>query len=79
MALRFYKKERDTTGILDHPSHSVYEKLFKTSDIMSVFTGIRVGHSSRFSGHFGCHKLYFQMFLSDIMSDVLGANVGHSV
>ena len=35
---------------------SVYEKLFKTSDIKSVFKGICVGHSSTFSGHFGCHR-----------------------
>ena len=35
---------------------SVYEKLLKTSDIMSDFQGIYVGHSSTFSGHFRCHK-----------------------
>ena len=36
--------------------YSVYEKLFKTSDIMYSFKGIYVGHSSTFSGHFACHK-----------------------
>ena len=36
--------------------YSVYEQLFKTSDILSFFKGICVGHSSTFFGHFGCHK-----------------------
>ena len=36
--------------------NSVYEQLFKTSDIMSVFKRICVGHSSTFYGYFGCHK-----------------------
>ena len=51
-SIELYKK----IGILKKYHISVYEKLVQTSDIMSVFKGIYVGHSSTFSGHFGCHK-----------------------
>ena len=41
---------------------SVYEKLFKTSDIMSVFKGFCVGHSSTFSGHLNAISFDFRCF-----------------
>ena len=64
----------------DHLCHtSIYEKLFETSDILSDIYMLSGGHSSKLWWTFSILLGIFSVFLSDIMSDVLGENVGHGV
>ena len=59
--------------------YSVYEKLFKTSDILSDLCMIYGGHSYNFWWTFTIFIMCFSVFRSDIKSDVLRENVGHGV
>ena len=58
---------------------SVYEKLFERSDILSDVYMLSGGHSYKLWWTFSILLGIFSVFLSDIMSDVLGENVGHCV
>ena len=61
------------------PCYRVHEKLFETSDILSDIDMLSGGHSSKLWLTFSMLLGIFSVFLSDIMSDVLGENVRHSV
>ena len=61
----------------DKKSPIVNEKPFETSDILSDVYTIYGGHPSKLWQKF-CMLLYlFSVFLSDILSNVLGENVVH--